>query len=107
MARKLFLPKADPAKAAAVEEIERGMAPKPEPVHIPNDASIDDLLVAGVRSIRMALISVGEEINTGAFSRDAIQNLKDLMVMLKDLKKEEKAALQSLTDKELEEMIEE
>lgn len=70
----------------------------------PTDISIDDLLKAGLQAIRKAMKCVKEDINTGAPSRETIMNLKDLMSMLKDLKKEEREFLDNLTDEQLEQL---
>lgn len=79
---------------------------KQEPAAIEStDISIDDLLKSGLQIIRKALKAVSEDVNTGMPSRETIMNLKDLMSMLKDLKKEEKDLLETLSDEQLETML--
>lgn len=69
--------------------------------------SIDDLLYVGLRSISKAMMAVQSEINMGGVpSRETVQTLKDLMSMLKDLKKDEKDVLENLTDDQLEQLLE-
>lgn len=65
------------------------------------DIAIDDLLKAGLQNIKGAMKAVSSDINTGMPSRETIQNLKDLMSMLKELKKDEKDLLDSMTDDQL------
>lgn len=67
--------------------------------------SIDDLLKKGLLAIKRAMKSVLAEVSAGSPSRETIQNLKDLMAMLKELKKEEKDILDNLSDEELEKLL--
>lgn len=76
----------------------------PEPTD-KKDHSIDDLLRAGLQNIAGAMRAVSQDIGTGAPSRETIQNLKDLMSMLKELKKEEKELLDNMTEAELNDLI--
>lgn len=69
------------------------------------DISIDSLLKAGLQNIRGAMRAVTNDIGTGMPSRETIMNLKDLMTMLRDLKKEEQEFLKDLTDEELERLL--
>lgn len=71
----------------------------------PDSIAIDDLLYTGLRSIRKALIDINAEVNMGTPSRETIQNLKDLIGMLRDLKKDEKDVLDNLTDEQLEQLL--
>lgn len=68
------------------------------------DVSIDDLLKSGLEAIRVALAVVRAEINMKSFERDTIMNLKDILAMLRELKKDEKDFLSKLTDEELEKL---
>ena len=76
--------------------------PKASAVDADNvDISIDDLLKVSLQIIKKAMKAVSDDVNTGNPSRESIMNLKDLMSILKDLKKEEKEFLSSLSDEEL------
>lgn len=68
------------------------------------DISIDVLLNRGLRAIYGVMRAVETDIGTGVPSRETIMNLKDIMTMLKELKKEEKEFLDSLTDDQLKEL---
>ena len=77
----------------------------PTPAPEPSDISIDDLMKAGLQAIRGSMKAVMSDVNTGMPSRETIQNLKDLMSMLRDLKKEEKELLDNLSEEEIEKLI--
>lgn len=77
----------------------------PTPAPEPSDVSIDDLLKAGLQAIRGSMKAVMADVNTGMPSRETIQNLKDLMGLLRELKKEEKDLLDNLSEEELEKLI--
>lgn len=82
----------------------KDLVPEPTPSPEFQDTSIDDLLKAGLQAIRGAMKAVMSDVNTGLPSRETIQNLKDLMSMLKELKKEEKDLLDNMTDEQLEKL---
>lgn len=69
-----------------------------------NDISIDDLMKAGLQALRGTMKAIMSDVNTGLPSRETVQNLKDVMSMLKDLKKEEKDFLDQASDEQLEKM---
>jgi len=76
--------------------------PRTEPDSAPNpDVSLDDIgrrvIIAMDRASKILL----ETISAGNVDRDTIGALKDVSMMLKDLKKEEKDYLESLTDEQL------
>jgi len=69
------------------------------------DFSIDDLIKRGIRSIYGILKAVESDVGSGSPSREMVQNLKDVMTLLKDLKKEEKEFLENLSDEELQKLV--
>lgn len=69
--------------------------------------SIDALMKAGLVAINHTLHALMQEINNyrpASPPRETIQNLKDVMAMLRDLKKDEKDFIDSLSDEELEKL---
>lgn len=69
-----------------------------------DNLSIDVLMRAGLVAINRTLHALMQDINkTGSNppSRETIQSLKDVMAMLRDLKKDEKDLLDNMTDEEL------
>lgn len=69
--------------------------------------SIDILMRAGLVAINRTLHALMQDINKSGPtppSRETIQSLKDVMAMLRDLKKDEKDLLENMTDEELEKM---
>lgn len=69
-----------------------------------DNLSIDVLLRAGLVAINRALHSLMQDINKSGPnppSRETLQSLKDVMGMLRDLKKDEKDLLENMTDEEL------
>ncbi len=79
------------------------VAPTPAPE--PTDVSIDDLMRAGLQAIRGTMKAIMTDVNTGMPSRETVMNLKDIMGMLKELKKEERELLDNLTDEQLEGLL--
>jgi hypothetical protein len=81
--------------------------PKPQekPVEVPFDGSIDNLIYRGLRAIYGLMRAIESDIATGSPDRDTVQNLKDAMAILKDLKKEERELLDSMSDEDLEKML--
>lgn len=76
--------------------------PETEPVVYPDEITIDNLLKRGLQDLYGLMRAIRIDINTGAPSRETVQNLKDAMSMLHDLKKKEEAVLDEMTDEELE-----
>ncbi len=74
---------------------------KPEAPKEIQDISIDTLMSRAFRTIHGIIRAIEVDVASGAPSRETIMNLKDIMAMLKDLKKEEKDFLESLSDDEL------
>lgn len=69
--------------------------------------SIDVLMRAGLTAINRTLHSLLQDINAASPnspSRETIQSLKDVMAMLRDLKKDEKDLLDTMSDEELEKL---
>lgn len=78
-------------------------APTPAPES--TDISIDDLMRAGLQAIKGTMKAIMSDVNTGMPSRETVMNLKDVMGMLKELKKEERELLDNMTDEQLEKML--
>ena len=74
---------------------------KKAPISEVEDISIDSLLHRGFRTIHGIIRAIEVDVSTGAPSRETIMNLKDVMAMLKELKKEEREFLESLSDEDL------
>ncbi len=70
-----------------------------------NHSSIDDLVNVGLQNIRKAMAAITKELNLPVIERNTIMNLKDLMSMLRELKKDEKDLLDGLTDEQLERIL--
>lgn len=71
---------------------------------IPANLSIDDLMRQGLENIYGIIRAIKVDVGSGAPSRETVMNLKDVMTMLRDLKKEERDLLDDLTDEELEKL---
>lgn len=72
---------------------------------IQHDISIDDLMTRAIQDIYGILRAIRLDIGTGAPSRETVQNLKDCLTMLSDLKKREKELLDSMSDEELKKFL--
>ena len=69
--------------------------------------SIDTLLANAVRAIQGVMETCLVQVNTGKPpSRETVQNLRDCVAMLTDLKKQEQAALDRASDADLEAIAE-
>src|ERR1700677_1344771 len=64
--------------------------------------SIDELLQKGLQTVQFIMRSCMDEANPGPPSRESVMNLKDCMAMLKDLKAQEDALLEGMTDEQIE-----
>ena len=73
----------------------------------PETKDIDGLLHRGLMSISRMMNVIGQQAKDGTFDRTTVQNLKDLMGMLSDLKKREEDLLSNLSDEELEKLSKE
>lgn len=93
----IFMPAPPELKAAAKSALEPVKVESPST----DPDSIDDLLKRGIRVIYNLMRVIEGEVLGGNPDRETIQNLKDIMTMLKDLKKEEKDLLSELSDEEL------
>ncbi len=84
------------------------VSPKVEVKEVPDyiDLSIDDLIKRGIRSIYGILKAVEQDVGTGAPERETVMNLRDVMTMLKELKKDERDFLDGLSDEELTKLAE-
>lgn len=66
------------------------------------DVSLDDIGKRVIVALDRATKTLLQAITAGSVDRDTIGALKDCSMMLKDLKKDEKDYLESLTDEEIE-----
>lgn len=80
-------------------------APAPTP-SLPNgdDISIDGLLKSGLGAIERLLKILWKDISAGSPDRATVQNLKDCVAMLLELKKKEDDLLDKLSNSELEKL---
>lgn len=78
---------------------------KEPPSSSPVDLSVDNLLEKGLYAVSRALKTTMQNISSGSMAREDIQNLKDIMVMLHELKKHEGDALDKLNEEQLEDYI--
>jgi hypothetical protein len=65
----------------------------------PGDISIDALMGRGLKCLWALIRHL--EVDVQHPTRETVQNLKDVMAILKELKKDEKDFLESLSDEEL------
>lgn len=70
-----------------------------------DEIAIDDLMGRGLKAIQGIMKAIQADVATGAPKRETIQNLKDMMGVLKDLKKDEKDILASLSQEDLERIV--
>lgn len=75
--------------------------PAPAPLPTGDDIAIDDLLKSGLGAIDRLLKVIWTQISTGAIDRATVQNLKDCVSMLLELKKKEQEFLDGLPDSDL------
>lgn len=104
---RIRLPPVDPFKARLVEEAVDRSAPAPDglaPMPTDEQLNIDALMKQGLQSICGVLRACLLESRTSAPSRESIQNLKDAMAMLHELKDREEEDMERLTDEQLEEL---
>lgn len=76
----------------------------PESPKIPGvdkSKGIDDLLIEGLYQIQRILFIVKQQIDMGKAERDTVQNLKDVMALLFELKKREKELLDEMSPEDL------
>lgn len=66
---------------------------------------VDDLLLEGLYQIQRILSLVKKEIDMGVAERDTVQNLKDVMALLFELKKREKELLDDMSPEELDSFL--
>lgn len=67
------------------------------------DLSIDALMQEGLATLHDVMKACRREASNGSPSRESVQNLKDAMAMLHQLKEKESEILDELSDAELEE----
>ncbi len=105
MSRKL--PPIDPTKESIVEKA----LESPKPANIPEpstlDLSIDEMLKSGLKQIYKLLRVISDDITSRTFTRETVQNLKDCMTMLHDLKQKEDEVLDTLSQEDLEKIVKE
>ena len=87
-----FLPRLPEPKAEA-----------PQRESIPDTISIDSMLNTSLTSLYRILRHITAEITAGP-TRETIQNLKDVVTMLHELKKKEQDLLTEISDEELEKL---
>lgn len=75
-------------------------ADEPEISH--EGISVDRISWCGLRNIKGIMDAITCEVGSKTFTRETVQNLKDVMALLRDLKKDERDYLASLKDEELE-----
>lgn len=85
--------------------------PEPTAVEAPleephTDASIDTLLMRGLSIIDRIMTSCWKDALSAVPARETVQNLKDCMSMLKDLKLQEAELLDGMTDDQIETYLE-
>lgn len=71
------------------------------PLESPRGLSIDDLLMRGLHTCDLLMKDLTEHVTHRTYDRETVQNLKDVMAMLHDLKEKEAALIEDLTDEEL------
>lgn len=69
------------------------------------DLSIDNLLHNGLIAIAAIMRDIRAEITLKGPSRNTVANLKDVMTMLRELKKDEKEILDEISDEDLEKLL--
>lgn len=92
----------DPAKQKAVDEISKAQDKKSGPRLIVGDISLDGLRFRGIRAIAHIMMDIEGQAQLKTYDRDSIMNLRDIMSIIKDLTKEEKEYLDTLSTEELE-----
>lgn len=65
------------------------------------DISIDELMGKGLMAIYGIMKSINNEVRSEKYKRNTVMNLKDVMAILKELKKEELAILSKMNDEEI------
>lgn len=65
------------------------------------DISIDELMGKGLMAIYGIMKSINNEVRSEKYKRNTVMNLKDVMAILKELKKEERDVLSKMTDEEI------
>lgn len=65
------------------------------------DISIDELMGKGLMAIYGIMKSINNEVKSEKYKRNTVMNLKDVMAILKELKKEERDVLSKMTDEEI------
>jgi hypothetical protein len=82
-------------------QYEKVKTPEPEPLSLRTDVSIDSLLNKGLLAIERTMKNLATKSCGPGLEREDVMNLKDLMVMLSDLKEKEQDVLESMSDEEL------
>ncbi len=75
-----------------------------ERVDTPQDLDIASMRKRGLAAIDRLMRCITSDISTGNPARETVQNLKDAMTMLNDLKDIEDEALEGKTEEELEKL---
>lgn len=103
-------PPVDPFKAKIVEEAVAATAPPKDGLApLPDDSqlSIDSMQKDGLRAIYGVMRACLAESRLPQPSREAVQNLKDVLVLLRELKELEEDVAEKLSDEELERLADE
>ncbi len=68
-------------------------------------ASIDDLMKKGLYALDLIIKDILTQVSGHTYDRETVQNLKDAMTMLHELKKKEQELIDNLSDEQLEAMV--
>lgn len=79
-------------------------APLPLEPEMKETTDLDTIMHLGVRNLSKMMNSITKSVNGSVWDRETVQNLKDIMAMLSDLKKREQDLLDSMSDEQLEEI---
>lgn len=71
----------------------------------PPNLSIDEQLGMGLEAISYIIVDIHHKAKHDQWEREDIQNLKDVMTMLSDLKKKEADLLEQLSDEEVQKLV--
>lgn len=71
----------------------------------PPDLSIDGLMLQGLEAIHGTMKAILRDTRSGIPSRESVQNLKDCMSMLADLKEREADVMDKMSNEELEKVV--
>lgn len=96
--------KSPTARELFVEKASTPAVPPPDPGSL-EGASIASTILYGLDSIKLLMILLRQDINTGKSGRDVTQSLKDCMASLFELQEREKDFLANLSEDELKKLV--